>query len=106
MTELDRSDFEVLGGEQDTPEGRLLCAVLVRAIADLLDTDKEISRDARKWFLKKEDFKPFSFRWVCSIRGISPTYLVGKLKRAGCFESDIKDRPLELRKRLGSFISS
>ena len=87
------------------PEYRLLNALLVRAILDLVSMNQNDSRSARRWF--KSNSRHFtSYTRVCETIGIDAPRLLNKLIELGCFELDREDRPIYLTTQLGSFISS
>lgn len=63
---VDTSEEEI--DYRDTPERKLLSAVLMRAITDLLcDSDLKAQKDARDWFLKAIVDVPdeMSFQEIC-----------------------------------------
>lgn len=93
-------------GDRDRhPEYRFLTAILVRGILDLLSNERHVARDTRIWFLCSGRHS-FGYRWICDILEIDPGMLLRELRRIGCFKLDREKRPLELRKKLGAFISN
>ena len=60
----------------DTPERRLLFAVLLDAVIQLQRRNTSGSAEAERWIRNETDTdSPFSFRNVCEALGIEPGYL-------------------------------
>lgn len=72
--EIDSENEELI---QDTPEKRLLCSILERAILDLKSSDNTIRREATKWFNSQEEDYIFSFFSICEFLNLNQE----KLKR-------------------------
>lgn len=53
----------------DSPEFRLLMAVLERAALDCLGSDPRESKEAELWLFEQND-TPFSYEWICSLLDI------------------------------------
>ncbi|RMG28483.1 MAG: hypothetical protein D6732_18825, partial [Methanobacteriota archaeon] len=65
-----------------TPEERLVVAVVKQAIVDYYGRDRVNARDARRWF-GSGDVSPFSYRWCCSVLGVSERRLRALLLKPG-----------------------
>jgi hypothetical protein len=61
----------------DTPEKRLMFAVLLDAVVSLRRRNSSVATEAELWIRGEEndDDTPFSFRNVCAALGIEATYL-------------------------------
>lgn len=63
-------------GGSDTPEKRLMFAVLLDAVISLRRRNSSAAAEAELWVrCEDEDDTPFSFRNVCAALGIEATYL-------------------------------
>lgn len=76
---------QLIGPAQcDTPEKRLLGAVLERALVDLQllpgGLESPHRADAVAWFLS-DDTEPFTFQYVCDALGLAPDYVRHGLER-------------------------
>ena len=65
----------------NTPQARLIQAVILRAIRDFYSTDREVQRTADRWLFKKDnECPPWSFNWMCHILGRCPTEARNKIR--------------------------
>lgn len=72
--------FEVLSSRRSTPEGRLMIAVLERAVLDFIGNEKNEAHDAERWIFDTstvdlDDPHEFSFDWVCDELGLTSTHV-------------------------------
>ena len=81
MTKEFQMTYSNLGVEEDedlhkdSPERRLLSAVMMRAVTDLLcDSDPKSQQDAKAWFLEELVYtpEPFSFQFICMELELDP----------------------------------
>ena len=71
-------------GLADTPERRLMLAVLTDAVFQLHGADSEGAAEAEAWIRDQQSDAPFSFRSICEALAIDPSYLAnGLLARRG-----------------------
>jgi hypothetical protein len=66
-------------GLPDSPEKRLMFAVLLDAITQLRQRDSTRAIEAEQWIRDTEDEGVFSFTNVCAALGFEPTCLAGGL---------------------------
>ena len=86
MTE--RAAFRIKDWEDEAigidPEKKLLVAILIRALADLVIEDTQtnsrqhIRREALAWFLSS-DRGPWSFLWLCDALEVDPGMITRRL---------------------------
>ncbi len=65
----------------DTPEKRLVFAVLLDAMMCLRNRHSSAAREVQEWIASPSDGDtPFSFRNVCEVLGFEPAYLVAGIR--------------------------
>ena len=63
------------------PERTLMVSILLRAFLDYYSNQYELREDATRWIFEEENEREvFSFLWICSQLGLSPTALTQKLR--------------------------
>jgi hypothetical protein len=77
-------DFE-LPGHVNTPEGKLMLAMLERAILDYVGNDAKERDEANNWLFDWsesdiDDPHEFSFPWVCDYLGLDPSRIAATVK--------------------------
>jgi len=83
--------FEVLGSSRSAPEGRLMIAVLERAVLDYIGNETSEAEDAERWIFEDyetdlEEDPEFSFNWVCDELGLTSTHVravIGRMPKRG-----------------------
>ena len=76
----------------ETPEQRLLFAILERAVRDFLGNRHADNAAAREWLFEKGDSatkSPFSFDWICDELGIDTDYFLARLRKT---EASVRHR--------------
>jgi len=76
----------------DTPEKRLMLAVLLDAIIHLQRRDTEGSAEAARWIQAENDDGPFAFQSICTALGIEPSYLARGLLQWHASRSRVRVR--------------
>ena len=84
---------DVVPWDPSTPEKNLLRALLITAMADL-KKNGDVGRQAREYFLSKEDDYLFSFLSVCEYLEIDPRSI---LKRIGLINGKNGHSPREFK---------
>ena len=67
-----------------TPERNLLTAILERAILDYVGNDHKETECAEDWLFSAQntdDFKPFSFQWVCERLDLDHKFVTNEIKK-------------------------
>ncbi len=86
MYDLDQTFLDVITPRtwMETPEQRLLFAILERAVRDILGSRPAEVAAAADWLFDASDDPsktPFSFNWVCEQIGVEPDRFLQTLQR-------------------------
>lgn len=89
---LDDSADDWLKGDY-VPEIALLRAILHRSILDLADSEKQVRKEARMFFLDSLElpYRPFSFAWIAEELELDCVELLRRIEGEGLLAEDIKN---------------